>query len=159
MRSLGGTGLRRPGLEGGAAFTLLTTEPGPDVVPIQNNRQVLVLQHTERSTWLDLMCPEAELLQPLPAGSLRVPGKRDVRLHLRDCKHHCANLPISMQVITGEKHAPGHGSGTANVAQISQSPGSTKFREFKFLARPGHHHQIVAGEPLGAADRHQYEPE
>jgi putative SOS response-associated peptidase YedK len=64
-------GLWRPMPDGGAAFTLLTTEPGPDVAPI-HNRQMVVLERTDWSAWLDLTRPEAELLQPLPAGSLAV---------------------------------------------------------------------------------------
>lgn len=64
-------GLWRPMPDGGAAFTLLTTEPGPDVAPI-HNRQMVVVERTDWSAWLDLTRPEAELLQPLPAGSLTV---------------------------------------------------------------------------------------
>ena len=64
-------GLWRPMPDGGAAFTLLTTEPGPDVAPI-HNRQMVVVERTDWSAWLDLTRPDAELLQPLPAGSLTV---------------------------------------------------------------------------------------
>ena len=52
-------------------FTLLTTEPGPDVAPI-HNRQVVVLERSDWREWLDSTRSEAELLQPLPAGSLEV---------------------------------------------------------------------------------------
>jgi putative SOS response-associated peptidase YedK len=52
------------------AFTMLTTEPGPDVAPI-HNRQVVVLPPEHWRHWLELSKPEGELLQPLPAGSLR----------------------------------------------------------------------------------------
>ena len=55
----------------GDAFTILTTEPGPDVPPI-HNRQVVVLDREDWLAWLDLTRPEAELLRPLPAGRLRV---------------------------------------------------------------------------------------
>ncbi len=55
----------------GEAFTILTTEPGPDVGPI-HNRQVVVLDRADWIAWLDLTRPEAELLQPLQAGSLLV---------------------------------------------------------------------------------------
>ena len=54
-----------------AAFTMLTTDPGPDVAPY-HNRQVVVLRPENWSAWIDLSRPEAELLQPLPAGSLSV---------------------------------------------------------------------------------------
>jgi putative SOS response-associated peptidase YedK len=65
-------GLWRPMPDGpGAAFTILTTEPGPDVAPI-HNRQVVVLDRADWLAWLDLTRPEAELLRPLPAGSLLV---------------------------------------------------------------------------------------
>ena len=65
-------GLWRPMLDGtGVAFTILTTEPGPDVLPI-HNRQVVVLDHADWLAWLDLTRPEAAVLRPLPAGSLVV---------------------------------------------------------------------------------------
>jgi putative SOS response-associated peptidase YedK len=63
-------GLWRDGQAGKPpAFTMLTTEPGPDVRPY-HNRQVVVLRPTDWAAWLHLTKPEAELLQPLPAGSL-----------------------------------------------------------------------------------------
>jgi putative SOS response-associated peptidase YedK len=63
-------GLWRPAANGsGEAFTILTTEPGPDVAPI-HNRQVVVLDRDNWLAWLDLTRPEGELLRPLPAGSL-----------------------------------------------------------------------------------------
>ena len=55
----------------GEAFTLLTTEPGPDVAPI-HNRQMVVLDRPDWLAWLDLSRPESELLRPLPARSLAV---------------------------------------------------------------------------------------
>ena len=65
-------GLWRPMPDGaGDAFTLLTTEPGPDVAPI-HNRQVVVLERADWSAWLDFSRPEHELLRALPAGSLTV---------------------------------------------------------------------------------------
>jgi putative SOS response-associated peptidase YedK len=65
-------GLWRPMPDGaGDAFTILTTEPGPDVAPI-HNRQVVVLERADWLPWLDLTKPEPELLRPLPAGSLTV---------------------------------------------------------------------------------------
>lgn len=65
-------GLWRPGKGDVAdAFTLLTTTPGPDVAPI-HDRQMVVLERSDWAAWLDLTRPEAELLQPLPEGSLRV---------------------------------------------------------------------------------------
>ncbi len=53
------------------AFTLLTTTQGPDVAPI-HDRQMVVLERADWLAWLELSRPEAELLQPLPAGSLHV---------------------------------------------------------------------------------------
>jgi putative SOS response-associated peptidase YedK len=52
------------------AFTMLTTEPGPDVAPI-HNRQVVLLRPEKWRHWLELSKPEIELLRRLPAGSLR----------------------------------------------------------------------------------------
>jgi putative SOS response-associated peptidase YedK len=58
--------------EGGdSSFTLLTTAPGPDVAPI-HDRQMVVLRPGDWRAWLELTKPEAELLAPLPAGSLEV---------------------------------------------------------------------------------------
>ncbi len=52
-------------------FTMLTTEPGPDVAPY-HNRQVVVLAREDWPAWLYLTKPEAELLKASPAGSFRV---------------------------------------------------------------------------------------
>jgi putative SOS response-associated peptidase YedK len=65
-------GLWRPMPDGsGEAFTILTTQPGPDVAPI-HDRQVVVLDGADWQAWLDLTRSESELLSPLPAGSLVV---------------------------------------------------------------------------------------
>jgi putative SOS response-associated peptidase YedK len=50
---------------------MLTTAPGPDVAPI-HDRQVVVLRPEDWRHWLHLTKPEADLLRPLPAGSLAV---------------------------------------------------------------------------------------
>jgi putative SOS response-associated peptidase YedK len=64
-------GLWRPMPQGGEAFTLLTTEPGPDVAPI-HKRQMVILERFDWSAWLEWTGNEAELLRALPAGSLNV---------------------------------------------------------------------------------------
>jgi putative SOS response-associated peptidase YedK len=56
---------------GELAFTMLTTEPGPDIVPY-HDRQVVVLRPADWAHWLFLTRPESELLRPLPAGTLEV---------------------------------------------------------------------------------------
>jgi putative SOS response-associated peptidase YedK len=68
---LGIAGLVRdmPGV--GQAFTMLTTEPGPDVA-LYHRRQVAVLPSSDWRAWLDYSSPAAGLLKPLPGGSLRV---------------------------------------------------------------------------------------
>lgn len=68
---LGIAGLVRdaPGL--GEAFTMLTTEPGPDVAPY-HGRQVAVLARQHWRAWLSYAQPASELLAPSPAGVLRV---------------------------------------------------------------------------------------
>ena len=53
------------------AFTMLTTEPGPDIAPY-HDRQVVVLKPGDWAHWLFLTKPESELLRPLPKGSLEV---------------------------------------------------------------------------------------
>ena len=50
-------------------FTMLTTEPGPDIVPY-HDRQIVILKPADWPAWIYLTRPEKELLQPLPAGSL-----------------------------------------------------------------------------------------
>ena len=55
----------------GEAFTMLTTEPGPDVARY-HNRQVCVLPQESWRAWLDRDAPARELLRPLPPGSLEV---------------------------------------------------------------------------------------
>jgi len=55
----------------GEAFTMLTAEPGPDVAPF-HNRQIVVLDRKDWTSWLDPMVPAKEVLKPLPAGSLDV---------------------------------------------------------------------------------------
>jgi len=51
-------------------FTLLTTEPGPDIAPY-HNRQIVILPRDQWAAWLG---PSAETppIAPLPAGSLNV---------------------------------------------------------------------------------------
>jgi putative SOS response-associated peptidase YedK len=65
-------GIIRPdAIDAAPCFTMLTTEPGPDVAPY-HDRQVVVLRREDWSAWLDLTEPEGELLRPLEAGSLVV---------------------------------------------------------------------------------------
>jgi putative SOS response-associated peptidase YedK len=64
-------GLLRDAADVGEAFTLLTTAPGPDVAPY-HHRQIVVLTQADWRRWLDPATPAAELLAPLPAGSLSV---------------------------------------------------------------------------------------
>jgi putative SOS response-associated peptidase YedK len=55
----------------GQAFTLLTTEPGPDVAPY-HARQIAVLAREDWGNWLDPAVPAQEVLKPLPAGTFEV---------------------------------------------------------------------------------------
>jgi putative SOS response-associated peptidase YedK len=65
-------GLVRPdALDDAPCFTMLTTQPGPDVAPI-HDRQVAVLDRDDWQAWMDLTRPERRLIRPLPAGSLKV---------------------------------------------------------------------------------------
>ena len=58
-----------PGI--GEAFTMLTTQPGPDVAPY-HARQIAVLPPQRWRAWLTYAQPAAELLFPSPAGTLSV---------------------------------------------------------------------------------------
>ena len=64
-------GLWRSMAAGGAAFTLLTTDPSPDVAPIHDG-QTVVLERSDCSAWLEQTGNEADLLRALPPGSLKV---------------------------------------------------------------------------------------
>jgi putative SOS response-associated peptidase YedK len=55
----------------GEAFTMLTTEPGPDVAPY-HSRQIVVLDRSDWARWLDCSISAKAILKSLPAGSLRV---------------------------------------------------------------------------------------
>jgi putative SOS response-associated peptidase YedK len=55
----------------GEAFTMLTTEPGPDVRPY-HHRQVAVLSDDSWSAWLDGSGSALDLLGPCPGGTLKV---------------------------------------------------------------------------------------
>ena len=69
--TLGIAGLMRTDAVVGEAFTMLTTEPGPDVAPY-HNRQIAVLPSSEWKAWLDYSAPAGELLKPVPQGTLNV---------------------------------------------------------------------------------------
>ena len=69
MIGIAGLGRDAPGI--GEAFTMLTTEPGPDVAPY-HGRQIAVLPMADWRAWLAYSQPANELLRPLPAGSLEV---------------------------------------------------------------------------------------
>ena len=64
-------GLWSEAADGELSFTMLTTAPGPDIAPY-HDRQVCVLRPEDWAAWLFLTRPEADLLRPLPAGSLAV---------------------------------------------------------------------------------------
>ena len=64
-------GLWRPITTGGEAFTLLTTEPSADVARI-HDRQMVVLERSDWSAWLEQTENETDLLRALLAGSLKV---------------------------------------------------------------------------------------
>ena len=68
---LGIGGLFRDDPGRGEAFTMLTTEPGPDVAPY-HGRQVAVLRPEQWRPWLTYAQPASELLGPAPAGTLVV---------------------------------------------------------------------------------------
>lgn len=68
---LGIAGLVRAVPEIGEAFTMLTTEPGPDVAPY-HNRQVAVIPQANWRSWIDHSAPAADLIAPLPGDSLAI---------------------------------------------------------------------------------------
>ena len=68
---VGIAGLTRTTPEVGEAFTMLTTEPGPDVARY-HGRQVALVPPADWRDWLDHSRPAGELLRVLPEGSLSV---------------------------------------------------------------------------------------
>ncbi|MNY82597.1 hypothetical protein D3C86_2247990 [compost metagenome] len=50
---------------------MLTTDPGPDIAAY-HRRQVVVLRPGDWAHWIYLTKTEADLLRPLPEGSLAV---------------------------------------------------------------------------------------
>lgn len=54
----------------GEAFTMLTTEPGPDLIGV-HSRQIAVLEPAHWAHWLDPDIPAAEILARLPVGGLK----------------------------------------------------------------------------------------
>ena len=68
---IGIAGLTRTVPQIGEAFTMLTTEPGPDVAPY-HSRQIVVLPPAQWRSWLDHSVPEGNLLKPAQGGSLKV---------------------------------------------------------------------------------------
>ena len=55
----------------GEAFTMLTTEPGPDIAPY-HDRQIVLLTPPDYARWLSGEAPATDLCKPLPAGTLAV---------------------------------------------------------------------------------------
>jgi putative SOS response-associated peptidase YedK len=68
---IGIAGLVRTIPDIGEAFTMLTTEPGPDVRPY-HHRQVALLPQNRWRPWLDYSAPAKSLIGPLPPASLKV---------------------------------------------------------------------------------------
>ncbi|QDP19589.1 SOS response-associated peptidase family protein [Sphingomonas xanthus] len=68
---LGIAGITRESPGVGAAFTLLTAEPGPDVAPL-HSRQIVLLDPADWAGWLSGEVPSRNLLKPTPAGFLKV---------------------------------------------------------------------------------------
>ena len=64
-------GLWRTDEQAGEAWTMLTTEPGPDIAAY-HDRQIVLLTPPDYARWLSGEAPAAELCRPLPAGTLAV---------------------------------------------------------------------------------------
>jgi putative SOS response-associated peptidase YedK len=64
-------GIWRETKEVGAAYTMLTMEPGPDVAPY-HDRQIVILEREAWADWLDPSVSAKSLIKPLPPGALMV---------------------------------------------------------------------------------------
>jgi putative SOS response-associated peptidase YedK len=62
-------GILRADNSGNEAFALLTSPPGPDVAPY-HDRQIVLLTPADIGRWLDPAVPAADLVHPLPGGTL-----------------------------------------------------------------------------------------
>jgi putative SOS response-associated peptidase YedK len=52
-------------------FTLLTCEPGPDIIPL-HDRQIVIVRQASWNDWLSADDDVPDILRPLPAGSITV---------------------------------------------------------------------------------------
>jgi putative SOS response-associated peptidase YedK len=59
------------GIVKNGCWTMLTTEPGPDIKPY-HDRQIVLLSAEQGRDWLDLTRPQPEILAPAAAGTLNV---------------------------------------------------------------------------------------
>lgn len=64
-------GITRTVPDHGECFTMLTTDPGPDIAPY-HDRQIVLLGRDDWMRWLDPAHPTADLLRPAPAVTLEV---------------------------------------------------------------------------------------
>ncbi|GGA51771.1 DUF159 family protein [Nitratireductor aestuarii] len=64
-------GIWRETKDVGEAFTMLTMEPGPDIIPY-HDRQIVILGREAWADWLDPSVPAQSLIHPLAAGTLQV---------------------------------------------------------------------------------------
>ncbi len=63
-------GLWRSDSSVGEAWTMLTTEPGPDIAPYHNRQVVVLPGPAEWARWLDPATPASELCRPSTAGAI-----------------------------------------------------------------------------------------
>jgi putative SOS response-associated peptidase YedK len=68
-------GLWRTDAKFGEAFTMLTGAPGSDIAPY-HSRQIVLMPRDRWAAWLDDANPAATLIEPTPAGTLRVEKAR-----------------------------------------------------------------------------------
>jgi len=59
------------GIVKNGCWTMLTTEPGPDIAPY-HDRQIVLLSAEQGRDWLDLTRPQTEMLAPAASGTLNV---------------------------------------------------------------------------------------
>jgi putative SOS response-associated peptidase YedK len=64
-------GIWRANKDVGEAFTMLTTEPGPDIAP-HHDRQIVILERSALADWLNPSISAKSIIMPLPAGVLHV---------------------------------------------------------------------------------------
>ena len=85
--------------------------------------------------------------------------RRQRGLRLGDGERRLAECTVGEAVVAGEEDQRRGADRARDIAEIDDEPGAQQRGQSDAPAGPGHDHQCVAGEELGAADDHEDEAE